>query len=160
MAKTGWRMSPLIHLSVLSLFFISSALGSSRRFHPDRELSGVVTKMWNLDKNKCTPGSDYRLDLQGYVTSTHNMNRDWARRPLFSNLDDRVLQRKTYQAFINLLDNYEMPAGLPEKITDQEYQENVRFIDLIMETPVMKEVHSFLVSKRKAPKDVNDFKRL
>lgn len=35
------------------------------RFDPDPELSEILTKIWELDQNKCYPGTDYEIDLQG-----------------------------------------------------------------------------------------------
>ena len=57
-----------------------------------------------------------------------------------------------------MLDNYRHETGLPEIVTDEEVQENKNFINLIMETPVMQEVHAFLISKGKAPEDLIEFK--
>ena len=63
-----------------------------------------------------------------------------------------------FPAFRNLLDNYTHETGLPEEVTAEEIAENKNFINLIMETYVMQEVHKFLVSKGKAPEDVTEFK--
>lgn len=133
----------------------------ARRFEPDGELSEICTKLWDLDENRCIPGDDYEIDLQGYVTSTRNVSRDWAKYPLFTYFnDEKIFEKETYKAFRRLLDNYEMEAGLPEKVTDEEYKEMCRFIDILMDTAVMQEAHSFLVSKNEAPEDVNEFKQL
>ena len=62
-------------------------------------------------------------------------------------------------AFRALLDNYETEAGHQEVVTDEEYQENWTFINLIMEAPVMQECHRYLASKGKADEDVDGFKK-
>ena len=43
-------------------------------------------------------------------------------------------------------------------MTAEEEAENRLFIDVIMETAVMQELHQYLVSKGKAPEGVGDFK--
>lgn len=103
---------------------------------------------------------------------------DRAKHNLFAYFDeDRVFSRPTYKgfclifsvkvfcsilksAFRALLDNYEAETGNAEVVTQEEFSENVKFINLIMETAVMKEVHQFLVDHDKAPAELDDFKRL
>lgn len=65
-----------------------------------------------------------------------------------------------FAAFVALLENYCMDLGIAEQVTRQERFENHRFIDAIMETPVMQEAHRFLVDKGKAPEDEFQFKKL
>ncbi len=38
-------------------------------FSPNEKLSEIATKLWKLDENRCEPGSDYELDLQGMCLS-------------------------------------------------------------------------------------------
>ena len=64
-----------------------------------------------------------------------------------------------YEAFLALLDNYESDTTKPEEVTPQEEQENWHFLDLVMETSVMKEAHQFLINNNKASADVSGFKR-
>lgn len=63
-------------------------------------------------------------------------------------------------AFKKLLDNYEIETGKREEVTEEEYKEMCHFIDVLMDTAVMQEAHNYLVSKKKAPEDVTDFKKL
>lgn len=35
------------------------------RFDPDPQLTEILSKLWELDTNKCYPGVDYEIDLQG-----------------------------------------------------------------------------------------------
>ena len=63
-------------------------------------------------------------------------------------------------AFRKLLNNYEVETGRPEKVTEEEQIENCHFIDLVVDTDVMREAHQFLVAKGKAPEGEDDFKRL
>ncbi len=62
-------------------------------------------------------------------------------------------------AFVALLDNYESATGVPEVVTQQEKEENWRFINLVFKSEVMQEAYRFLKSKRKASADVDEFKR-
>jgi len=123
-------------------------------------LSELFTKLWDLDVNRCKPGIDYTIDIQGYVTSTNLDRPDRASSKLFNSLDEsRVFSRPTYQLFRALLDNYESEVDKPEVVTPEEELENWKFIDAIMETEVMKETHRFLVAQRRASADVHQFKQ-
>jgi len=136
-------------------------MSGSDDFTPDEELSEICSKLWLNDENYCVAGQHYEIDIQGYVTSTRNTSRDRARDHLFDFLDEEtVFERPTFKAFRALLDNYETETGHAEEVTQQEHAEEVRFIDLIMETTVMQMMHEYLVSKDKAPEELNDFKRL
>ncbi|KAK6179583.1 hypothetical protein SNE40_011907 [Patella caerulea] len=129
-------------------------------YTPDPELSKILTKLWEMDDNKCYPGEDYEIELQGFVKSTRDVSRDFARQHLIQDLDeDKIFGRKTYGAFRKLLDNYEMECDQQENITWEEKQENYDFLDAIMETDVMKEAHQYLVSEGKASSDEDDFKK-
>lgn len=134
---------------------------SRRGFHPDPELTEILGKLWELDTNKCYAGQDFDIDLQGYVTSGRELQRDRAKYTLFAWVDEEnVFERKTYKTFKALLDNYELECGEQEVVTNEERKENRDFIDAIMETDVMQEAHRYLVEKNKAPKDEIEFKRL
>lgn len=52
--------------------------------------------MWDADKNRLTPGVDYKIDPQG-KTRFHS-REDHARDPLFTFVDPAVLQRETYRS--------------------------------------------------------------
>ena len=60
--------------------------------------------------------------------------------------------------FRALLDNYEEDTSKREVVTQKEREENVAFIEAIMETEVMKETHRFLFANNKAPSDEDEFK--
>jgi len=127
-------------------------------FCGDGELSDIVSKLWDMDKNKCHQGTDYDLNLQGYVGYRETEN-DRARDSLFDWVDENVFSRPTYKTFCALLDNFEMEVGTAEVTTQEERQEVHEFLDAMMDTDVMKEAHKFLVEKGKADSDENKFKR-
>ena len=72
-----------------------------------------------------------------YATGTKTWHRgDQAADPLFTWVDDNVLDWPTYRTFIKLLDNYESGTGEAEVVTAEEERENRAFIDACMETKV------------------------
>jgi poly(U)-specific endoribonuclease len=127
-----------------------------RGFAADRELSAIYTELWELDENRLTPGKHYRINLQGGTKTYHH--RDKAEDPLFSWVDEEVLQWPTYKTFIKLLDNYETGTGVAEVVTAEEEQENWAFINACMQTKVMKKAHQYLASKHKVSSSEHAFK--
>jgi poly(U)-specific endoribonuclease len=78
---------------------------------------------------------------------------------LFSYVEEfDSLTHLIYIAFIALLDNYERDTGRAEEVTQEEINENRKFIDLIMETEPMKIAHEVLAKYKKSPPDVRGFK--
>ncbi|XP_048862208.1 uridylate-specific endoribonuclease C-like [Brienomyrus brachyistius] len=128
----------------------------------NQDLSNLLDELWKLDVNRLKPGRDYRLRLQGkagYVAQGSNAARDSAKLPLFSFVNEVKLRSiKTYNSFMNLLDNYEMSTGSPETVTAEELAEDSRFLDAILETSVMKRAHEYLVSKHQSQSDLKSFK--
>ena len=57
------------------------------------------------------------------------------------------------------MDNYESSTDRAEVVTAKEEAENWEFINAIMNTNVVQEVHQVLVSRNLAPADVEQFKR-
>ena len=67
---------------------------------------------------------------------------------LFTYLDeDAIFTRPTFQALIALFDNYNPAYGVNETRTSDELQEIDIFLDLIMDTEVMKETGALLQNK-------------
>ncbi|CAL1546588.1 unnamed protein product [Lymnaea stagnalis] len=133
----------------------------ANKFSEDAELSAIISKLWELDDNKCFPGVDYEIDLQGYINSTRDVREDRAKSKLFQWVnEEKVFSRRTYKTFRALLDNYEMELGQEEVVTREELRENHEFLSAIMDTNVMKEAHRYLVSKGVAPQDKMQFKAM
>ena len=76
-----------------------------------------------------------QLHLAPDTAGTKN-HCDQAKNPLFSDVDEEVLQQPTYCTFIKLLDNYEKENGVAEVVTPEEKKENQDFLDRCMETKV------------------------
>lgn len=120
------------------------------------DLSVGLGKLWKLGE-KCHPGRDYKLDLQGYATRHVG---DHARYPLFSSVDESILRKPTYAAFLSLLDNYEREAGKKEKVTSSEKEEESKFLDLVLNSKAMRYCHRYCVAKKVAPASRSSFKKL
>uniref|UniRef100_A0A183T5M3 Uridylate-specific endoribonuclease n=1 Tax=Schistocephalus solidus TaxID=70667 RepID=A0A183T5M3_SCHSO len=58
------------------------------------------------------------------------------------------------------LDNYKADVGMSETETEAERREQDTFLNRLIERPVIKEVHKYLVSIHLAPADREGFKRL
>jgi len=126
----------------------------------DAELNSVsraAKRLWELDVNRLTPGTDYEINLQGGKKPYQTY--DAADKPLFSYMKkEKFFASPTYKAFYYLLDNYERSTGQAEVVTQQEKQENWAFLDAIMDTPCMKYLHNYLAAKGLAEKKEHDFK--
>ncbi|XP_060792542.1 uridylate-specific endoribonuclease B isoform X2 [Neoarius graeffei] len=84
--------------------------------------------------------------------------KEEAQSPFFTYVDETILKKETFLAFISLLDNYESVTGVPEVVTPEEEAENHRFLDSIIKTSVMKIVHKYLVKNDLSPLDTSAFK--
>lgn len=106
-------------------------------------ISLACNRLWELDVNRLVPDRDYRINVQrGKRVFDEG---DAASDPLFTFVDESALKRPTYAAFIALLDNYIASLGQSEVVDAHELNENRRFLNLIMDTPVMQYAHQYLV---------------
>jgi len=121
-------------------------------------LSLATRRLWVLDINRFVPGRDYKINLQ-HSKLIYN-KEDVADEPLFKGVDkNKFFATPTFKAFYALLDNYEHEAGKAEVITPQEIAENWAFINAICATPCMKYCHNYLVAKKKATPNMEEFKK-
>uniref|UniRef100_UPI00398F55DF uridylate-specific endoribonuclease B n=1 Tax=Pristiophorus japonicus TaxID=55135 RepID=UPI00398F55DF len=125
------------------------------------ELSSIVQTLWDNDVNRLQPGIDYKIALQEKAEQTvpNTDVTDGAALPLFLYVNEEVFKKKTFSAFISLLDNYEADTGEPETITPEEEREIHSFLDAVMETPVLQIAHSYLVKKGRANVNTEEFKQ-
>jgi poly(U)-specific endoribonuclease len=84
--------------------------GKGAEFRPNEELSRICQELWDLDDNRLKPGVDYVIDLQGGTKGY--WREDKAKDPLFSYMNEKILQKPTFKSFIALLDNYETSTGV------------------------------------------------
>ncbi|KAK3555353.1 hypothetical protein QTP86_014953, partial [Hemibagrus guttatus] len=124
------------------------------------DLTAVAQELWDNDIHRLRPGTDYRIALQNKVAHLSDLNdgKEAAGSPLFTYVNETILKKETFLAFISLLDNYESDTGVPEVVTPEEEAENHRFLDSIIKTPVMKIVHRYLVEKKLSSPDTSAFK--
>ncbi|XP_072291789.1 uridylate-specific endoribonuclease C [Eucyclogobius newberryi] len=128
----------------------------------NQELSNLFNEFWRLDSNRMTPVVDYTLSVQGragFVNQGSVVVPDHASLPLFSNVNENKFQTiTTFNRLIKLLDNYERSTGVAEQVTTEELLEISHFLDAVLQTPVMKRAHQYLVSRRLSSADVRTFK--
>lgn len=146
---------------ILVAFVFCTGVNASRPVL-NQELSNLFNELWRLDTNRMSPGVDYTLTVQGragFVNQGSTVVPDRAALPLFSNVNETKFQTiTTYSSLIRLLDNYERSTGVAEQVTTEELLEINQFLDAVMQTPVMKRAHQYLVSKRLSNSDVRQFK--
>jgi hypothetical protein len=94
------------------------------------DLSTACNKLWELDIHRLHPGVEYGINLQAGKKPYEE--GDAAPEPLFAFVDEQVLRRPTFAAFISLLDNYERATGITEVVTAEEKLENSTFLELCM----------------------------
>mmetsp|Transcript_7981 Transcript_7981/g.8747 ORF Transcript_7981/g.8747 Transcript_7981/m.8747 type:complete len:407 (-) Transcript_7981:154-1374(-) len=120
--------------------------------------SEACNRLWDLDIHRLIPEKDYILNVQDgkFIYEEGDAAPD----RLFSFVDEKVLNKPTYAAFIALLDNYIAQTGVAEVVTEEEKRENMDFLNLIMDTAVMQYVHQYLLAKGKTrATDRNEFIR-
>lgn len=116
----------------------------------------MITDIWNGDHNRATYGDDFELCYQGHLD--RGDKSDKAEGPLVCKFNDKLLEKPTFKAFHALFDNYNRVEGQAENITQQEIEENNQFLDLVLASHAMKQVHALLVKKGKAHSDETEFK--
>ncbi|XP_072326971.1 uridylate-specific endoribonuclease B [Scyliorhinus torazame] len=124
-------------------------------------LSDVAQVLWDNDVNRLQPGIDYKIDLQdraGQILTNADVT-DGAGLPLFLFVNEEFFKKKTFSAFISLLDNYESDTRQPEIITPEEEREIHTFLDAVMETPVLQIAHRYLVEMGRAKVNEEEFKQ-
>lgn len=110
----------------------------------------ACSKLWDLDVHRLVPsrvGPASRGGTeQDYVLNVQNGKfiydrGDAASERLFTFVNERLLERPTFKAFIALLDNYVAQT----RVRDEELAENC----LIMDTAVVQYIHAYLVANGK-----------
>ncbi|XP_006888229.1 PREDICTED: poly(U)-specific endoribonuclease isoform X2 [Elephantulus edwardii] len=108
------------------------------------ELQSISEKIYEVDINKAQK-SDIILNSQNRISSSDTGDKvDRSPEPLFTYVNEELLSKPTYAAFINLLNNYQRATGHGEHFSDQQLAEQDTFLREIMKTAVMKELYSFL----------------
>lgn len=135
-----------------------SRKGQDEEPYEDRGLNNWCEQLWESDVNRLVPDKDYDLDLQGRTRFSYD-GPDNAADPLFSFVTKEALEKPTYKAFIALLDNYETATGVAETVTETEYKENWRFINLVYSTKCMELCYKYLKFKGVVKVSPAEFKK-
>ena len=117
----------------------------------------IYDQIWEADENKLSvsvrndegkwvdPHADILLDHQ--VRAGGRRNIDLATQPLFSQVNSEKLKRKTFQAYKALLDNYLVNYRDPEDYTDQEIEEDYKFLHLAFDTPPFTLAYDYITNQ-------------
>ncbi|XP_058628096.1 uridylate-specific endoribonuclease A-like [Onychostoma macrolepis] len=113
----------------------------------DAEIKSLSETLFKLDHNRAT-ATELVIDPQTLISSSETGSEDdHSSRPLFKQVSSTLLSKPTYQALLNLLDNYRRVSGEAEDVTSQEEQEQDTFLQETMNTDVGRELYNFLHSK-------------
>uniref|UniRef100_A0A8C5VK52 Uridylate-specific endoribonuclease n=1 Tax=Microcebus murinus TaxID=30608 RepID=A0A8C5VK52_MICMU len=108
------------------------------------ELQSTSEKIYKADINKARK-EDIILNSQKCISPSETGDKvDRCPEPLFTYVNEKLLSKPTYAAFINLLNNYQRATGHGEHFSGQQLAEQDTFLKEIMKTAVMKELYSFL----------------
>ena len=88
--------------------------------------------------------------LRSYLalTTSHQLlPQDCSELPLFARVDSAVASLPTFSAFSALFDNYVASPSTGEDHTEQEHQEELSFLQEVMQTDVMQAAFQFMVDR-------------
>jgi poly(U)-specific endoribonuclease len=122
------------------------------------DLSTACNKLWELDLNRLTPGTDYQIDC-GDGKKVYQ-KEDMAEGSLFSWVNRDIFKKPTFSRFCSLLDNYNPHEGSKEQVTSQEKQEEAAFIEEISRTAPIIYLHKYLCEKGIVSDNYTEFKGL
>ncbi len=88
--------------------------------------------------------ADILLDKQSQVSGSVEALTDNAPRPLFFKVTSDVHSKRTFKAFIAMLDNYDAYVNNPEFLNEEEMNEINEFLDAILETKVMQVAYIYI----------------
>jgi len=106
----------------------------------DSELIELSEMLISLDVNNA--GS--MIEINWGCTTTNGNTQDCSDLPLFANVDPAVQNLPTFAAFSKLFDNYLPSPGQVEDHTEAELQEELDFLQEVMNTEVMKTALQYL----------------
>lgn len=94
----------------------------------------AASQLWKLDDaNRLEPGVDYQVNTQ---LKARSYSEDCADEPFIQFISDDVWERPTYRTFKQLLNNYVAETGIPERVEQEETEEENAFLDAVIATPV------------------------
>eukprot|EP00250_Pteridium_aquilinum_P003118 c13449_g1_i1 orf=184-1512(+) len=120
-------------------------------------VAAACNRLWELDLNRLTPGRDYEINC-GDGKKVYD-KEDMAENSLFRSVNRDVFRRPTYARFYALLDNYTAQQGVRERVTEEEKQEELAFIEEISRSAPVKYLHEYLAAKRIVSRSHEEFKQ-
>ncbi|KAM7533531.1 hypothetical protein Aperf_G00000122895 [Anoplocephala perfoliata] len=118
----------------------------------------LVNQLWDMDENRFEEGKDMILNVQGYV---NQLLEDNAPEPLFVFVNEtRLYETPTYRAFINLMKFHDPNVLNVEPSSPEKTQAQMKFLDAVMNTKVMKAVLQYLVGMNITTSNESEFKEL
>ncbi|KAM4046022.1 uridylate-specific endoribonuclease [Anomaloglossus baeobatrachus] len=109
------------------------------------EIKAVSEILYQSDENKAAE-SDITLNKQEMAQNTKH-KEDLCDKPLYQHVNEDIFKKPTYKAFIALLNNYDRKTGTDETCTDEETEEQDKFLQEIQKTKVIKELYNFFHKK-------------
>ncbi|KAK4020583.1 poly(U)-specific endoribonuclease homolog [Daphnia magna] len=143
--------------AIVSVLVLATGASSAKSLRAtpitDDELLTLSRDLHTNDVN----GATLTLDLQGQTTAGSLVDNAPGRLIVSDPIPD--FAKPTFAAAQALLNNYQKNVTIQDTFTPEQLAEEVAFIDAVMETGVMQQLHAFLVSKGEASADVAEFKQ-
>ncbi|XP_032821192.1 uridylate-specific endoribonuclease [Petromyzon marinus] len=116
----------------------------------EAEVQALTEKLLSLDTNRAA-ASDISLNKQTLIANSQTgAGTDHSSQRLFTSVNEAALfNRPTFASFIALRDNYARITGTTEAFTAAQLEEQLNFLSLALDTPLMKELFLFLQSKER-----------
>ncbi|KRX21689.1 Poly(U)-specific endoribonuclease -like protein [Trichinella nelsoni] len=123
----------------------------------DEEIKILVNRMREADENRAKD-DDYKLNYQ--QRTTPHEEEDLAPLPLFTWVNEQLLNRSTYRAYLDLVPLFHPEVSIDEDWNAEEKKKIYAFLDEIMHTKVFNLMWEFLLEKKLVPEDKFQFKNL
>ncbi|CAK8674622.1 unnamed protein product [Clavelina lepadiformis] len=107
----------------------------------DSEIRSFSLDLYDLDDNRIN-SNEFMINLQNQTDDKSRVDSSQER--FFTFLNERVMNKPIYRAFINLLDNYEKTQGINETISNEEMRENERFLNYFIDSRLGVRLYEFL----------------
>ncbi|KAL1228919.1 Endoribonuclease endu-1 [Trichinella pseudospiralis] len=123
----------------------------------DEEIKILVNRMREADENRAKD-DDYKLNYQ--QRTTPHEEEDLAPLPLFTWVNEQLLNRSTYRAYLDLVPLFHPEVSIDEDWNAEEKKKIDAFLDEVMHTKVFNLMWQFLLKKKLVPEDKLKFKNL
>ncbi|XP_078544728.1 uridylate-specific endoribonuclease-like isoform X3 [Lissotriton helveticus] len=111
-----------------------------------KEIEAVSESLYKADVNKAQE-EHITLNKQHFCSKSRGQE-DKSDQPFYSHVNEELLSKPTYAAFIRLLDNYDRQTGTAEEVHQEKDKEQDLFLQEIMKTDVMQKLYTFFHKKQ------------